>query len=105
MEGSALGQASCECTASERRAGFLPAFFPVFSVDQEFSSSNVCRCAKCKGWHTPMPQVRGLEDGPTACGYCLLHHTHTRREQQRQTSKPGEIPAKGAILMNLNASL
>ena len=50
------GQASCECTASERRTRLLPAFFLSFPRPEFSSKAPVCRCAKCKGWHTLMPR-------------------------------------------------
>ena len=87
------GQASCECTASERRTGLLPAFFLSFPRPEFSSKAPVCRCAKCKGWHTLMPKVMGLEMVPLPVGIASFT-THTLREQQRQTSKPGEIPGR-----------
>ena len=51
-----VGRVSSECTASERRTRLLPAFFLSFPRPEFSSKAPVCRCAKCKGWHTLMPR-------------------------------------------------
>lgn len=80
------GQASCECTATER-TGLLPAFFLSFPRPEFSSKAPVCRCAKCKGWHTLMPQVRGLEMVPLPVGIAsFTTHTHAENSRDKHPS-------------------
>lgn len=72
------GQASCECTASERRAGLLLPSSSVF-LDQSSVAKHLCPDVPNAGMAHTHATGQGLRDGPTACGYCLLHHTHTKR--------------------------